>query len=211
MTLNAGAMATWSKGRKTATAATKINQLIQPRSNKKTKLTSFESTVGATAHTLTVLRPLNTTTVSAVVAAGSSTVILTADPGVYTNKRTANNVIAANDFLVFEVPDGTFYFDTVSAVTVNADGTATLTMTTAVPTLGLKAGAKVWFMGVAADTDPNTAEAHPVFTLAASGVVNQESPNGLAESIHDYEPLLIQVDNATNASVLEYLSGCYGP
>lgn len=211
MTLNAGALNTWSKGKKTETAGTIISHLIPPRNNRKTKLTAFEVTVGATAHTLTVLRPLNTTTLSAAAAAAQTVVVLAADPGSYTSKRTANNLIAANDWLAFETPDGTYWFEKVSSVTTNADGTVSVTLANNVPTGGLKAGAKVWFFGVAADTDPNTGEAHPAFTLAASGIANQEATNGLAESIHTYEPLLVQCNNATNASVIEYLSGCYGP
>lgn len=207
MGLSAGAFYTWAKGKLTQNSGTKIDQLVPPKRNKKTKVTRMQVTVGATAHTLTALRPLATTTLSAAALASQAVIALTADPGDYTGKSTGDNLIAANDYVVVEKPDGTFHLGVVSSVS-----TLDITLTANVPTGGFSSGAKVWFFGVAADTDPNTAEAHPVFTLPASGVTTLEAAEGsLVETLHSYEPIILQINNATNASVFENCSGVYGP
>ncbi len=202
----------WGYGRKTQSFGTKINILMPPDRKKKSKLTYYAVTTSTTAHTLTVLRALNVVLLTADAAASQAVVVLASDPGSYTTKRTANNLLAAGDYLVFECPDGTFLFDTVSSVVTNGDGTVSVTMATSLPTLGLKARSRCWFLGVAADVDPQTAIAHPVFTLAASSYNSQRASEGsLVETLLVNSPLLIQCDNATVASVIESVQGLYGP
>lgn len=204
---------TFAKGAKTAAAGTKINHLIPPHKGKKTKVTSVTVTAGATAHTLTCLRPLGTTTLAADAAAAQAVVVLTAEPGDYdasTTPRTADNVIASADYLAIEAPDGTVILDTTASAR-NAT-TGVVTMTTNIPTGGVKAGAKVWFYGISSDTDPHTAEAHPFLNVPASATTTWAPTDGsVFESLHAYEPLILQDNNATTAGTIENCSGVYGP
>lgn len=210
------ALQSFSFAKKTENANTKINVLIPPKRNARTKVTKYRVKTSTTEHTLTFLRPLNTTTVKTAAAAGATSLTLTADPGKYsTNRtpvpRTADNLIAPNDLLVVELSDRTYVLLTVSAVG-SPDSTGAVAVTVnALPTGGVAAGAKVWFLGVAADIDPATAAAHPVKTLYASGTNAEESNTSLVETINQYEPILAQIDNSTAASVLETLAGVYGP
>lgn len=198
-----------SYGRITQSAGTKIVRVVEPSSGAFTVLTYLEVTVGATAHTLTVMKPLGVTTLSAAAAAAQAVINLTADPGDYTGVQTADNGIAANDRLIIELPDGTFHQDIVSSV-----ATLAITMTNNIPTGGAAAGAKVWFYGVEANSSPFDALAHAVYTLPANGTkIFGGSPGdsiaGWFGSNAREEPLLLIIDNATNASVLERVQVAY--
>lgn len=196
---------TFSLGRKTESAGTKIDVLVPPKRNRKTKITKVTVQVGATAHTMSFMRPFARTTLSAAALAAQAVINLTADPGDYTGKSTADNAIAANDYLVIEKPDGTFHVGVVSSV-----ATLAITLTANVPTGGFSSGAKVWFLGIFTDTDPNTAVVHPTVTLPASGQTVLSSAHGaVVETVGVYEPILVQVSNATNASTVEGVEGIY--
>lgn len=198
---------TLSLGKTTQTAGTVITLLVPPQANLRTKLAKLAVTVGATAHTLTIMRPLGRTTASSAAAASQAVINLTADPGDYSSVRTADNAIAANDYLVFKHPDNTYSFDIVSSVSSLA-----ITMTTNFPTLGIASGAPVWFMGITTDTNPNDARAHQAWTLPASGVQTFSAAHdrcSFFESLNVNEPMIIHINNATNASVLEYVEAYY--
>lgn len=199
----------WGRGKLTQTAGTVIVAPVPPRRNKKTKVTKVVVTTSTTAHTLTAMRPLGQTTLTAATAAGASPVIaLTADPGDYSNVRTADNNIAANDYVVIECPDGSIFVATVASVS-----SLNVTLNETAPTLGFAAGAKVWFYGITTDTNPVDATAHPQFTLAASGTNTLQSVPGdrgaVVESYGKYEPILLYINNATAASVLEEVEAVY--
>lgn len=195
-------------GKKTASAGTKIVQLIEPRAGAYTNLSYLEYTAGATAHVLTVMKPLGTTTLSAAAAAAQAVVNITADPGDYTGVQTADNAIAASDRVVVELSDGTFHLDTVSSVSSLA-----ITLATVLP-IAASSGAKFWFFGVEANTNPFDARAHETFNLDASGTTvlgsEQAGDIGFFGSNRAYEPLILSIDNATNAGVLERVVATYG-
>ena len=212
-----------SYGRKTANAGTKIVQLIEPMPNAVPHLLHVAVTTAATAHILTVLRPLNKTTTSAAAAASQAVINITADPGDYTGIRTSDNGIAANDYCVYQCTDGTWVVDTVSSVS-----TLAITMSNNVPTSGVSSGAPFWFFGVETDTNPNDALAHPRYNLAASGLNQFGSPSasvgfdgaingnfkassGLDEAMLyglDH-PLILIIDNGSNASYIETVTVVY--
>lgn len=214
-------------GKLTQTAGTVITRLLRPFANMFTRLLYAAYTAGATAHTLTVMRPLGVTTFSADADSGQAVVNITADPGAYSTNtggvpRTANNPIAANDFVVYECADGTFALDTVSSVS-----TLAITLSNNVPTGGVKSGGKFWFFGIITDTNPADALAHPQYTLAANTVTTlggtaSESVGGVVGTIahgplfsslagYDgkYQPLILHSGNATNAGVLEEAISLY--
>src|SRR5574341_654632 len=207
-------------GKLTQNAGTVITRLIEPVKNAFTRLTSFVYTNLATAHTLTVMRPLNKTTLSAAAAGGQADITITADPGNYpASSRVADNVIAANDFVVLEAADGTFILDTVSVV-----AGLVITLTNNLPTGGCKSGAVLWFFGVIADTNPADSLAHPQFTLTASVVTRLGSdpgdsiagfigtipnPNTDFTLNGKYEPIILHSGNATNAGIMEKATAIY--
>lgn len=220
-----GFFPTFSHGRKTQNAGTAIVVLIPPKRKRKTKLTKFSVTVGATAHLLTVLRTKGTTFVNGTAAAGQKVVNLLADPGLFpTNFQVAQEPTAAGDYLVFETPDGRYYADTVASVATGPGGVGiAVTMTNNLPTGGLAGptannsnnpGAKCWRMGQVSNLDPNGVlqELDPTFTLTAGGATTQVADDGsLAESYNRYEPLLLYNPNNANQDTLEFCSGVYAP
>lgn len=214
-------------GKLTQTAGTVITRLVAPREGSFTRLLSVWYTAGATAHTLTVMRPLGKTTASAAAAASQAVINITADPGDYDNYgviSTANNLIAANDFCVYQTADGNYVVDTVSSVSSLA-----ITMTTNVPTATVLAGAPFWFFGIITDTNPADNLAHPQFNLYANittyfGTDAGEAQMGFIGTIPGInlasataawpltgknEPMILHSGNATNAGTLEKVTALY--
>lgn len=217
----------------TDTAGHKLTVLVPPRKNSFTRLLSILYTVGTTAHTLTVLREKARTTTTAAAAGGQAVINLAADPGKLlkgpngTASSVADRGIAANDWLAFELADGTFWFDQVASVS-----TLAITLQTNLPsgtalTNPVLAGAVVWFFGLPGDQNPldvatvtskgatptATASAHPVFDAfaAASGTqqitlggIASEDVAGLCRSPVPYSPILVQSNNATVAGTIEH-------
>lgn len=184
------------KGKKTQTAGTTIEVLVPPRLRSYTRITRLVYTAQGTAHTITVMRPLATTTVASAASTGQAVVNFTADPG----------SIAANDWVAIRTAsDGITRLYKVSSVS-----TLAVTMTSNV-VVAMAAGDKIWFFGVAGDT--NTAydgEAHPGFTGTASVTTTYtDSDGGVVASYAVDHPLLVQSNNATNAGTIEQVSWVY--
>lgn len=197
-----------SYGKLTQNAGTVITRLVEPMRGALTRITAAQTITGATAHLLTLMRPLNRTYFTADAAASQAVVNIAADPGDYpTGCRTGDNVIAGSDFVVYECADGTYALDTVSSV-----ATLAITLTNNVPTGGVKKGGFFWFYGIVTDTNPNDAQAHPRFDLLASTRNYLNRGDGLT-SIPDnklldlgngcYQPLILHIDNGSNASTLD--------
>lgn len=211
-------------GKKTAAAGTAYTMFVPPMANTQTLLEFLQFTISTTAHTLTIMRPLSSQQVSgqngkcsayltAAAAASQAVININQDPGVYTAysfngsaaPRTGNNVIAANDYLAFQYPDGTWATDTVSSVS-----TLAITMTSTLGTGGLAASAAVWFFGISTDTNPADGQAHQAFSLPASSTVNLGSEGFPFFNAYQIgQPLLLYVNNATVASTLERLTATY--
>lgn len=231
---------TFSRGHKTATANTAFAQFIPPFTPPSgapvgsgtvadphvnrgiIHVTDFVYRVSTTGHTVTVMRPFNYTTFSADAAASQAVVNLTADPGLYqtagrykyplpngvTVPSTANNGIAANDYVVFQTASGQWVMDTVSSVSSLA-----VTLTTNLPTGGVKKGGLLYFFGVAANTDPATNEANQTFLVTAHASTLTEyklqSDSGLWHSYHPGDPMIFHSDNSTAAGHIELIAGYY--
>jgi hypothetical protein len=218
-------------GRITQSAGTAIVRLIEPVLNAFTRLTDLWYTAGATAHTLTILRALNKTTVPSVTAGGQTSITLAADPGKFNASgfvggtiNVADIPIAANHYVVYQCADGTFFADTVSSVSG-----LTLTMTSNVPAAGIAAGAPFWFFGALTSNNPSDGNPHPQFTLPASGVTKfgGDPGEGIAGFVGtlrqpssslfganwpltgQFEPMLIVSNNITNAGTLEKVTAIY--
>lgn len=223
----------FSYGKKTAAANTAFVRAIWPYANQGSApvankpgsgiahITSLIYKLGTTEHTLTLLRPLNWTTFSADAAASQAVVNLTANPGAYatvykyplangqTAPRTADNLLAASDHVVYQAADGTWVYDTVSSI-----ATLAVTLATNVPTGGVKAGGLLYHFGITTDVDPATGEAHPQFDVevAASATIfrSYTDPSGLWHALHAGDPILLHSANATAQGWLECVSGFHG-
>jgi hypothetical protein len=200
----------------TQTEGTLISRLIEPWQNGFTQIVGARYTVGADAHVLTMLRPLNVVTFSKAAVAGQAVVNVTADPGVYNvlgTLATANNPIQANDNVVYEAADGTFVIDTVASVALPA-----ITLNTNLPVGGVAVGGHFWFFGLATDTNPNNNEVHPSFNALANTIFTLGRADGLV-SIPDhpllslgggkYQPLILQSNNVSAAGTLESVAAEY--
>ncbi len=212
---------TKSYGRLTQNAGTAIVRLVEPRVGAFTHVSKVWYEAAATAHYMAVMRPLNRTTVASAASASQAVINITADPGDYSTAksggtvRTSDNAIAANDYCVYQAADGTYVMDTVASV-----ATLAITMTTNVPTGGVSAGAPFWFFGIHSDTNPNDATAHAKFTLPASTTTYLESDSAGIGFIGTFsgilpamtgtnEPVVLYIDNATNAGTLHCATAIY--
>lgn len=188
-----------------------------------THLSQLTYTAAGTAHTVVVMRPLNWTTIASAVAHNSTSVVLTADPGVYsTNYKyalpteasgkpsgVADNGIAANDYVAFQLKDGTWHVSTVGSVS-----SLTLTLSTGTPNVaggGAVAGTPLFFFGVAGDSDPATKSTHVSFLSVANARTELISDKtfGDVSSLNPGDPLLIYSANASNAGTLAVAVGFY--
>lgn len=178
-------------------------------------VTSFILDTGATAHTLTIMRPQNYTWFSAVAAAGQAVFNLHDDPGLAANYKwplangqtvpsTANDGIAANDYVVYQAAPGQWVMDTVSSV-----ATLAITMNTNLPTGGVVTGGLLFYFGVAADTLPITNAANQQFATTTSTRLSYTDPNGLWNGLHSGAPMIVYDPNATNADTYQLICGFY--
>ncbi len=203
-------------GKNTQTAATAIVQLIEPWKDAETRIVGLQYTDLGTSHSITFMRPCNKTTVAADAAAGQASFTLTADPGLYSaggTFATADNLIAANDYLAYQAADGTWVGDKVAAVAGLNIG-----MTVNLPTGGVKAGAPVFFYGTAADLNPNNHQVHPQLAsgTASTSLTFKQNEGFCISTIQDVvglkvnngvgQPVLIFSNNATAAGVLQYVA-----
>lgn len=215
---------TYAIPRQTQTAGTPIVALVPPRKWKRTKLSYLQYTSGATAHTMTLMKELSRVKAYAAVAGGGTTLVLTQDPGLYSalpewlgrgiTPGTANNAIAANDYIAYQCIDGSWEFNKVSAAAAGAvSGTVSLTVT-AVGNSGIAAGATVYYFGASGDTDPHYNRAHSQLKPTASATTTYPSAAGGAtvveQSYHMESPILVFVDNITAAGTLDYGNAVYG-
>jgi hypothetical protein len=178
-------------------------------------------TTGGTAHQIGIMRPFNYTWTTAAAAVNQTDIVLYDDPGVYSTNlkypsqsgkpaQVSNNAIAANDYVVYQLVDGTWIVDTVSSVS-----TLTVTLTTNIPNItggGVAAGAPVYFFGTINDKNPLTGLVNPQNTIAASQTRDaswSDSGFPVVSALHPGDPLIFYSPNGTNAGTLEFLHGFY--
>ena len=177
-----------SSGKFTQTAGTVIDALVPGKPGFLTRLSKLRYISLATQHTLTIMRTLGTTTLSAAAATGQAVINLTADPG----------SIAANDYVVVVDNDGVQHLRKVSSVSVLA-----ITLTANVPS-ALSAGNKVYFLGIIGDTGH-------LQLSPGTGATTEYSDDmvGVCETNAKGEPLVINSGNATNAGIIDLLTWGY--
>lgn len=174
----------------TQSANTAILRLVEPRRNSKARVTSMNYRSGSTAHTLTVMKVVATTTAPAGAAADQTDIVLA------TGSPVSGEALAASDYLAWENANGGFNFGVVSSL-----AGSTVTMSANVP-VAIPAGALVWaFYEVGRATHQVFSPAASVTTLLADAIA------GVAEPPDFYQPLLIHSNNATAQSWLVNVSG----
>lgn len=186
-------------GTATATAGTVVNVLVPPVRDAITRVTQVRYTAAATAHTVTALRSLGTTTASAAAATSQAVVNITANPG------PSGNALAANDWLAIRhSADGITRLYQVSSI-------STLAVTlTANLTVAVAAGDRVWMFGATGDTDPRVGGAHPALAMAANATTTYTDDSaGVVCSHAKDEPVMLQSNNATNAGSFNLVTSVY--
>lgn len=181
-----------------------------------TQISTLIYTAGATAHAVGIMRPFNFCYLTADAAAAQTTIYIDKNPGTYSTNynyplppsqvpSTADNTMAANDYVAYQAADGTWRKDILATVSG-----LTVTLTTNIPTGGLAKGTPLFFFGLIADTDPTTGLANPTLTApAAATTTYQDTVAGLWQGLHLGDPLIFYSPNGTNAGTMALLSAFY--
>jgi hypothetical protein len=200
---------------------------VEPKPRGITTIASLIYAAGGTVHDVIVMRPLNWTYITEAVAANDTTVVVAKDPGTWATagvfkydlpgdasgipSAIGNNTIAANDYVAFQLRDGTWHVSTVASVS-----SLTVTLNTATPNVtggGCAIGTMFYYFGVAADTVPQTGAAHLSLKSVASTRVDllavAGGGAGVVPALNAGDPLIIYSANATAAGTLHLASGYY--
>lgn len=183
-------------GTKTAAFDTEFTRLIPPRAGFRARASGAIYTAGTTAHTLSFMNVLGSTTVSTDAAAAQAVVAFTALP-----TAPDGSVIAAGDWVVLQQEDSTWVAHKVSSLSgLNVTMTANLAKK-------VKANTTVFFLGAPAD------HADRQYTVLASQTLNlvgSDTRLGLATAAADGQPILVHSNNVTAAGYLQWLGFTYG-
>ena len=199
----------WVRG--TGAAVTHLNRLLY--------------TTGTTAHTVTVLRPLNWTYFTTAIAKNVTAFTgIAADPGVYSTNykyplpagqtgpaNVADNAIASGDYIMYQLVDGTWVLDTAGG----SFSAGALTVTTGTPNItggGIAKNSVLFFFGATGDTDPATNQKHFACGTTASTTKQDLLPDqiiGSVAGIHPGDPLVVVSNNATAAGTLDAVIAYY--
>lgn len=186
-------------GKKTATAGTRIQVVVPGRGGLYTHVMRFRYTVSTTAHTLTILKGVDRTTLNADAAAGQAVIVVAKallDGG--------GQALAANDLLCIKQPNGDWTFATVSSV--SADG-LTITLTASL-TYALKNAARVVMYGVPGDAIHSTMQFNSG-TSTTKDFPATAIPGSIAAGNAHNDPLIFDSDNGTAAGTLEEIQFAY--
>lgn len=187
-----------------------------------THITTLLYTTTSTTHRNVIMRPFNWTYFAAAVAKNTTVVTIFDDPGVYSTNykystpggapptQVADNAIAANDYVAYQLADGTWMTDIVSSVSGLA-----VTLTTGTPNrtgATIAIGAPMYFFGIYTDADPATGGVSwQTDSTANTNRINQiqDSTGCGVASLHPGDPLIFYGPNGSNAGVLDSIFGYY--
>jgi hypothetical protein len=195
----------------TATAGTAFYALIPGRGDKRVKVTEFEYQSGSTLHTLTFMVPKSTVKLAAAAAQSATSLVLASDPGQWGSaKSVASRAAAANDYIAYQLSDGTWAYNEITAVSLNSvSGLLTVTVTEIGAALPI--GTVIYYFGLATDTNPRTNLANFIMKPTISATTVYGDDNGVLMTGWTYgEPVLVTSNNLTAQGYLNYLSGLYG-
>src|SRR6185436_1707042 len=162
-------------GTKTATADTEFTRVVPPRAGVRARVSGLVYTAGTTAHTLSFLNVLGSTTVSTDAASGQAVVAFTALP-----TAPDGSLIAASDWVIMQQEDSSWVAAKVSSLSgLNVTMTANLAKK-------VKAGTTIFFMGAPADHSDRQ------FTVLASQTLNlvgADTRLGICTAANDGQPI----------------------
>ena len=187
----------------TATSGTAIRKIIPGVANSITRINNLIYTSGSTAHTISILRPVATTTADTTTASGGTIINVTSAVTMKAPNSITPELITAGDYLAWVDSTGKFQFDTVFGVASNA-----LTMTA---TLSISAGQTIWIFGELARATHLTfsppVSATTVMPLAAQGGIPGQLDSNSRAGVGD--PLIVYSTNVTAAGTIVSVSGEY--
>lgn len=166
--------------RATEAAGTAIYSLVEPVQGLKLVIQRLTILNDATAQTLTVMRPLNKVLTTAAAAADQKVINISEDPA----------SIAANDYCVVRLSDGTYQMNKVDSVSSLA-----ITFTDNWEA-SILSGAAVWFFGI-------TTDGHSQYAIDADSEVTFESDYGYFVANNTGYPIILSINNATDACIIE--------
>lgn len=183
-----------SIGKKTASAGTAIMAVVPAIPKMTAHLINVTYNCGATAHTLTLMKPLEPALELAEDIAGSGT-------GLELVAQPSSGNIANSDIVVIQLDNGDFHASLLSSV----DG---LTATVSALPSAASAGNKVWTFGATSEAGHSAltmvaSKSHPENTYPQTGQTVLFSAGGV------FQPLIVHSDNATNAGTIENLEAAY--
>ncbi len=185
-------------------------------------------TIAGTAHSVYLMRPLNFTSVATAALTAQTVINIAYDPGIYSTNyayptpggvvvngsgvppcQVTDNAIAGGDYVAYQLPDGTWFMDTVASVS-----TLAITMTTNVPAgttaTALPIGTPFFFYGIFSDKDPATGLAHwkttPTISTNRVNLLGTSLNSGF-QTIHSGDPVIFYSANSGSAGVLDEISG----
>jgi hypothetical protein len=195
----------FTSGYESNAAGTAYGVLIPPVPGKIPYLHRLRYTCAATEHILYGLRCVSDTTIAENAAAGQKDIKLV-NAGTMQTEAGADEQLAANDFICWQSQYGVFNFDSIASIS----GT-TVTMTSNLPTKS-EAGAIVYCFGEIARATNETLR----FTVSSEndwtdiylqgGAPGQKTRHARSGQ---NDPLLIHIDNASNAGFLHQVVALY--
>jgi len=189
-------------GKTNATADTVYYGVIPGNTQGYARIGGFQYTCGNTANSFTLMRPIGWANIAAAAGTNVAVVTLDADPS------PSGNTIAAGDQVVLgPCTDGTYRRAQVN--TSGWNGTTLALTFTANLTAAVNTSTDLFNFGVAADTDPNTGSAHPIFTPTVNTTADVQLFGGGFKSYRKGDPLLVYNPNATAATNLNHLAYAY--
>jgi hypothetical protein len=188
----------------TSAPGTPILAHVPPHRKGYSLLTKVLYRAAGTAHSVTVMKELDRTTLSAATAGGASVINLTDDPGT----GTVAGAIAADDYVVVELDSGGAFACKVASVSSLA-----VTLSEVLPSAAA-GGRTVWFLGAPEDhaSEQQTGQQTTglSFDAPASELTDRgDAAAGLCSSPSIWSPLLVHSDNVAAAGQFEQVTAVY--
>lgn len=180
-------------GYKTATAATVIEQTIDPRSGERIAIRAYGFTNGGTADIIYFMQAFGTSTLTAAVASGATTGLKgTAE------FQLASNILTANDNVCIELDNGKYQYTTIAT-----GGYAAFSVSDALEDT-VAAGNRVWAFGLFSDTG------HYRIALAASSQTTNDLDGGIFYAAAKNYPMMVyHPNNSAVAGSHDYVTVDY--
>lgn len=182
-------------GSKTETAGTAILRVIPPRAGHRAWVSGFLYRPGATAHTVTFLTAVAVTTATEAAESGQAVLKLAS-----LNYAPDGSAVANTDYFVVQHSDGTY-----DAYLYSSASGLSVTMATNL-SADVAAGATVWYMAAPGDH----ANRQYLTVASADFSATGSEKTRIATARANGEPILVHVDNATNAGNLKWVAYSYG-